>query len=741
MKLFKGKLGLQQTRGTPNKNTHPSPESEATVLRWLNEVFPTGSQSLGYVLRLLPFLRWIRHYNLRWFVGDLVAGATVGVVVIPESIGYAKLAGLPAQYGLYTSFMGGVVYWFFATSKDITIGPVAIMSTVVGSIVTDVQALYPGISGPQIAMSITVICGSIVTFMGLARLGFVLDFIPLPSITAFVTGSAIAICAGQVKNLLGETAAFSTRAPTYQVLIDALKHLPSAQKYDSVMGISALITLYGIRTVCKYTATKFPGRGKLIFFLSALRIVFVIISFTIISVVVNCHREDNPAFVIVGNLPRGFQDVGPPQISGSIVRLFIHKLPACVIVLILEHIAVAKHFGRNNNYTIDPSQELIAIGVTNLLGPFIGAYSATGSFSRTAIQAKSGARTPLAGMVTAIVVLISMYALTNALYYIPNSTLSAVIIHAVGDLIVSPITIYQFWQIAPLDAIIFAVGLVVAVANTIPNSIYVTVCLAVILLLFQHAKSPGHFLGQTWIGEEDSKRPLFLPNEELKGSHANFVFSPSQPGVFIYQFSANFNYPNASHYTDAMVKYILHHTRRNNEQISTRKGDKQWNDSHQGEKKNDTELPLLRAIILDFGAVINVDVTSVQNLVDVRNQLNHRTAPLEVEWHFVSIRNEWTKRALTAAGFGIPLTYIASPAISGNPISSLKSHSDGTPIDVEKGGKASDGCRKGIRSLEKHASNDVASVSHRTDCCSYFHVDLTSALESVKVQLELNSVR
>lgn len=184
----------------------------------------------------------------------------------------------------------------------------------------EVQAIYPGISGPQIAMSISFLCGSIITFMGLARLGFILDFIPLPSIIAFVTGSAIAICAGQVKHLHGETADFSTIAPTYQVVIDVLKHLPSAQKYDSAMGVSALFTLYSIRTVCKYTKRKFPRCEKLFFFLSALRIVFVIFVFTIISVAVNFHRKDKPAFDIVGDLPRGFQDAGSPHFSGSVVR-------------------------------------------------------------------------------------------------------------------------------------------------------------------------------------------------------------------------------------------------------------------------------------------------------------------------------------------------------------------------------------------------------------------------------------
>lgn len=400
---------------------------------------------------------------------------------------------------------------------------------------------------------------------------------------------------------------------------------------------------------------------------------------------------------------------------------------------------MSKHFGRISNYTIDPSQELVAIGITNLLGPFIGGYSATGSFSRTAIQAKSGSRTPLAGIVTAFVVLISIYALTDALYYIPTATLSAVIIHAVGGLIASPITIYQFWRIAPLDAIIFAVGLVIAVANTIPNSIYVTVCLAVAVLLFRHAKPPGHFLGQIWAGK-DNKRPLFLPKEELRGSHPNFDFSPSPPGVFIYRFSTGFNYPNASHYIDAMLQYLVQHTRRNNEQTPTKKGDRPWNDPHQSGKDDDVVLPLLRAIILDFGAVTNVDVTSVQSLVDVRNQLNHRTAPLDVEWHFVSVRNKWTKRALTAAGFGVSSTVAASPVMSGKSIPALGTGSDGTQINAEKGKMANSRSGGWIDPSQKHDHNIVPPILRRAGHWSNFHDDLADALESVNDQFKVNSV-
>ena len=132
-----------------------------------------------------------------------------------------------------------------------------------------------------------------------------------------------------------------------------------------------------------------------------------------------------------------------------------------------EHIAISKSFGRVNNYVISPSQELIAIGVTNLIGPFFGAYPATGSFSRTAIKSKAGVRTPLAGVITALVVLLAIYALPPVFFYIPNASLAAVIIHAVGDLVTPPKSVFQWWQVDPPEVIIFFAGVIGSVFGSI----------------------------------------------------------------------------------------------------------------------------------------------------------------------------------------------------------------------------------------------------------------------------------
>ena len=463
------------------------------------------------------------------------------------------------------------------------------MSTVTGTVVSEVGKSHPEIPANVVASALAVICGAIICFIGLIRCGWIVDFISLSAISAYMTGSAINIAVGQVPALMGITG-FSNRDSTYKVVINILKHL-GRTKLDAAMGLTALAMLYLIRSACNFGARRMPNRAKTFFFISTLRTAFVILLYTMISWLANRHHRKKPLFAIVKTVPRGFQNAGAPTVNKTIIRSFVNQLPASVIVILIEHIAIAKSFGRVNNYTIDPSQEMVAIGVTNLLGPFLGAYPATGSFSRTAIKSKAGVRTPFAGVFTAIVVLLAIYALTSVFYYIPNSSLSAVIIHAVGDLITPPNTLYQFWRVSPFEVIIFFAGVFVTIFSSIENGIYTTICLSVAVLLFRVVKAKGRFLGKVKIhsvigdhmimddvkhdghgqydtfGSNDpdkSVRNLFLPLSHHDGSNPEIEVESPYPGIFIYRFSEGFNYPNANHYLDYMVATIFKETRRTN---------------------------------------------------------------------------------------------------------------------------------------------------------------------------------
>ncbi|KAI1368638.1 sulfate permease [Xylaria arbuscula] len=656
-------------------------EEQPTVKEVLASLVPTRKGVVEYLLSLFPFLSWIGFYNLQWLTGDLVAGITIGAVVVPQGMAYAKLAELPVQFGLYSSFVGVILYWFFATSKDITIGPVAVLSTVTGTVVNNVISAHPEYEETPwvIASALAVICGAIVLFIGLIRLGWIVEVIPVVSLAAFMTGSAINIAAGQVPGLLG-IEGFSTRDSTYLVIINTLKGLPRTN-LNAAIGLTALFLLYAIRFTCGWLAKKYPTRQKLFFFLNTLRSVFVILLYTLVSWLVNMHRRKNPAFKILGSVPRGFTHAAVPTINADIISSFASEIPATVIVLLIEHIAISKSFGRVNNYRINPSQEMVAIGVTNVIGPFLGGYPATGSFSRTAIKSKAGVKTPFAGVITGIIVLLAIYALTAVFFYIPNAALAGVIIHAVGDLITAPNTVYGFWRVSPLEPIIFFIGVIVTVFTTIEIGIYTTISISFAIFLVRNLLAKGTFLGRVQVhsvvgdhvlpgidgqlaNEYGTFKPdatpsaltrsVFLPIDHKDGSNPGVELTSPYPGIFIYRFSELLNYPSASSTMEYLVEYIFAHTRATTLR-ERKKGERPWNDP--GPKRpedENTNLPTLKAIILDFSSVNNVDVTSTQMLIDIRNQLDRYTAPDVVDWHIACISNRWTKRALVSAGFGYP---------------------------------------------------------------------------------------
>ncbi|KAH6853393.1 sulfate transporter family-domain-containing protein [Chaetomium sp. MPI-CAGE-AT-0009] len=659
------------------RTDHTFVEEPPLVADYLRSLIPSGQELYEYSLSLFPFLSWIGHYNLQWLIGDLVAGITIGAVVVPQGMAYAKLANLEVQFGLYSSFMGVLVYWFFATSKDITIGPVAVMSQLTGGIVADLAVALPDVEAHVIASALAILAGSIVLFIGLIRCGWIVDLISLTALSAFMTGSALNIVVGQIPSMMGITG-FSTRDAPYLVLIHTLQGLPRTT-LDAAMGLSALAMLYLIRAGCSLAAKRWPKHQRLAFFLSTLRTVFVILLYTMISWLVNRGLpRDQVKFKILLDVPRGFQNAAVPVLNQRIASNLASYLPATVIVLLIEHIAISKSFGRVNNYTINPSQEMVAIGVTNMLGPFLGGYAATGSFSRTAIKSKAGVRSPFAGVITAAVVLLAIYALPAVFYYIPNASLAAVIIHAVGDLITPPNTVYQFWLVSPLE-----------------NGIYATVCLSAAMLLYRILRAQGRFLGRvrvasmlddhvvgddkcpgreygTFTGAPEAPfRNVFLPITHADGSNPEVELDNPYPGIFIYRFAEGFNYTNASHSLSYMTDYIFSHTRRTNLESFDRPGDRPWNDPGPSRRKlkaaaaaaasstpnlstPSTNLPTLKAIILDFSSVNHVDITSVQQLIDVRNQLDRYAAPDTVDWHIACISNRWAKRALAAAGFGYP---------------------------------------------------------------------------------------
>lgn len=362
------------------------------------------------------------------------------------------------------------------------------------------------------------------------------------------------------------------------------------------------------------------------------------------------------------------------------------ELPAIIIILVVEHIAIAKSFGRSHNYTIIPSQEMIAQGAANILSPFVGGYVCTGSFGASAVLSKAAVRTPLAGLFSAGVLVLALYALTAVFYFIPNAALAGLIIHCTVNLLTPPKSLYKYWQMAPFELFVWVCGVVTAFFTNLETAVYVTVGLSFAMLLVRMAKSPGKFRGSVAVsrrarhdqtmaksassssspsimcsrehnfGQRTEERQVFLPYDTTDGHNPRIVVEPAYPGVFIYRFSENFNYINQAHHVSYLTSHIMGNTRRTRLNDGIEASDRLWCEELPKETllEKESSKPLLRAVVLDFSAVNIIDVTSLQGLVDLRNSLDRYAAPAVVEWHFAGVHNRWTRRALAFAGFGYP---------------------------------------------------------------------------------------
>jgi sodium-independent sulfate anion transporter 11 len=365
----------------------------------------------------------------------------------------------------------------------------------------------------------------------------------------------------------------------------------------------------------------------------------------------------------------------------KLFSLVASELPAIVVILIVEHIAIAKSYGRMFGYTVVPSQEMIAQGASNILSPFVGGYVCTGSFGASAVLSKAAVRTPLAGLFSAGILVLALYALTGVFFYIPNAALSGLIIHCTFNLITPPKRLVEYWQFSPFELFIWVCGVTIAFFTNLETAIYVTVGLSFAMLLIRMARNPGKFrgaVGVTRIIRNDAARDItssrtsstvtsiepqtgesrqvYIPYDSKDKRNLDVKVEPAYPGVFIYRFAENFNYINQASHIDHLTTYIKSHTRRTQCDDSIRASDHLWCDALPSKKSDEerSDLPILKALVLDFSTVNVIDITSLLGLIDLRSTLDRYAAPAMVEWHFAGVHNSWTRRALSFAGFGFP---------------------------------------------------------------------------------------
>jgi SulP family sulfate permease len=367
-------------------------------------------QRLG---QLLPILSWGPAYRRGDFRSDLAAGLTVGAMLVPQAMAYALLAGLPPEVGLYAATIPVVVYALFGTSRQLAVGPVAIVSLLTAS------ALAPlvdeGTAGYLSAAALlALMVGVIHIVMGIGRLGFLVNFLSHSVLVGFTAAAAIIIGFSQVKHVFGIST--ENKDHFYETVLEVGANLGDTNRTTLALGVVALITLY----VLKKYVPRVPGA-------------LVVVVGSILAV--ELFDLQARGVSVVGDIPDDLPAFGFPDVDGSLVGSLLGTAFVITIVGFMESVAVAKVYARRNRYELVPNNELVGLGAANVASGLFGGYPVTGGFSRTAVNATAGARTPLASLITAGLVLATIAFLTPLFSSLPNAALGAIIIMAVIGLV------------------------------------------------------------------------------------------------------------------------------------------------------------------------------------------------------------------------------------------------------------------------------------------------------------------
>lgn len=394
--------------------------------------------------KLLP--DWLKQYQSTWLAGDVIAGAIVTVMLIPQSLAYAMLAGLPPQAGLYASLLPIFAYALFGSSMTLAVGPVAVASLMTATALAPL-AIAGSVDYAALAVILALLSGVMLFVFGILRLGFLAYFLSHPVISGFISGSAVVIAIGQLKYIFGIN---TPRGGVITTVHSLIVGLPTLNISTTLLGCGALLFLFFARSYLA-TVLKHIGLSAKSADLSAK--LAPMMAVIVATLIVNLGQLDQQAQVsIVGSVPAGLPSLAIPSIQLHDIQAL--WLPALLISLVgfVESVSVAQSLALKRNQRITPNKELLGIGAANIASAFSGGYPVTGGFARSVVNFSAGANTPAAGVVSAILMAVVVAVATSWFYYLPHAVLAATIIVAVLGLIDFK-TLQQSWHYDRADAI------------------------------------------------------------------------------------------------------------------------------------------------------------------------------------------------------------------------------------------------------------------------------------------------
>ncbi|KAH7281758.1 hypothetical protein KP509_36G062100 [Ceratopteris richardii] len=554
---------------------------------------------------IFPPLQWLRSYKLSYLKDDIIAGLTIGSLCIPQDIGYSKLAGLPPIYGLFTSFVPPLIYALLGVSREIAIGPVAVVSILLGTLASH-QLPVPTLATKKcdttslkfindactqyresylaLIFTATFFAGIFQAALGLLRLGFIIDFLSHAAIIGFMAGAAVTIALQQLKGMLGiSTASFTRKTDIVSVLRSVFQHVDEWSWRTALLGLFFL----GFLLLSKFIGKK----NKKLFWIPAIAPLTSVILSTLFVLVTHLDKH---GVAIVGKIDGKINpsSVGRFVFHGEILKKALRVGFESALIALTEGIAIGRTFASFNNYQIDGNKEMIAFGTMNIVGSCTSCYVATGSFSRSAVNYNAGCKTPIANVVMSIMVLVVLAVATPLFHNTPNCILASIIINAVLTLIDIPAAITVF-KVDKLDFISLLAAFLGVLFISVEIGLLIAVCLSVANILLQVTRPHTAVLGR-------------IPNTSIFRNVEQYPDSSRIPGILIVRIDSAIYFSNANYIRERILR---------------------WLDDENDEIKKENGIPF-QFLIIEMSPVTNIDTTGILSLEDLLKTLQKRKVQL-----------------------------------------------------------------------------------------------------------------
>ncbi|HIG79784.1 MAG TPA: sulfate permease [Cycloclasticus sp.] len=450
---------------------------------------------------------WLKHYQKEQLNGDLIAGIIVAVVLVPQSMAYGLLAGLPPEVALYSSVLPLLLYAAFGSSRTLAVGPVGLMSLMTGATLIEMGVTNAN-EMVSTAHTLALLIGVILLLMRLARLGSIINFLSHPVISGFVSASAIIIALSQMKHIFGLD--IPRGLPAYQTFYQFISQIQHSNLAATVIGISSLILLWAFKTpLVKFLHKINISEGATQFISKSGPLAAVSIStFGVYFLNLNAQHQVS----IIGKIPAGLPELILPNLDPSLIKELLPYAILIALIGYLESVSIAKSMASQKRQKIDSNKELIGLGTANIASAISGGYPVAGGFGRSMVNFTAGANSPLASVITACLVGLTLLALTPLFFFLPKAALGAIIVLAVLPLIDAH-TLKHAWTYDRTDAFSLLVTFFTVLIIDVESGIIAGVIISIGLYL--HRSSQPHIAIVGQVGNTEHYRNIDRHNVKI----------------------------------------------------------------------------------------------------------------------------------------------------------------------------------------------------------------------------------